>query len=134
MFMVAGSEGKLTIVAQKISVLSGKRILKCFLLLLHCPQSFKIKRIDGTKSKVVLVIICRDCQLQPSRRVRNLQPDSELCSHCDVHPLLTTRRYHCLFFLSSLPECRFTHFSELWGSYKVLKVCKMFYAIMLYCA
>lgn len=42
---------------------------------------------------LIFFLFFRDRQLQPSRCVRNLQPDSELCSHCDVHPLFTTRRY-----------------------------------------
>ncbi len=58
---------------------------------------------------------CRDCQLQPSRRVRNLQPDSELCRHCHVHPLFTARRYVALFFLPVPPVSmldRITNFKE----------------------
>lgn len=44
----------------------------------------------------------RNCQLQSSCRLRNLESESELCSHCDVHPFFTAGRYrHSSFFLSA---------------------------------
>lgn len=78
----------------------------------------------------------RDCELQPSCRVRNLEPDSELCSCFDVHSLFTARRYHPSILLlpklytfipvlssSTIPF--FLRLSSSWGNVGARSVCTL---------